>query len=504
MMISDTTSILSVIVLAVGMLILLLLIASRRPGWALNVTLVSSIITLITAIAILDSASPYDWASTSIGLTSLTAPVVWLLSIIILLNFKSLPQIQDNMPWWKIVARTIFFIIFGLLLLAGLLVVFNILGLIFFVFLILAAFRYQAAARCNRALEIVSTLAAAMRQNLPLPTSLETAAIGRKDKTARLFRRIAYWLTRGYSLAESIRKGYPRCLPQLLSAVESAEKIDQLPQTLLSLEKDLVNDSDETRKVRPVHPWYPVLVLIVTAFMGTGLLIFILPTFASLMSDMSDGHSGLSALTQFLINLSDAMMSWTSLLIIAGIAIAAAGWWLYYQFRTRISYKPGPFLNLVDRIRWFGPIQSKLERNLSTLRLIEILRPALTAGLPLPGAIAATLGAKINICFKNRVSRWLQCVENGKDAAQSARDCGIGHSIAWALDDKINPGQAPILLEMLEENCRSKHNYLGNIIRSIMWPIVIVAMGAFVGFIVYAMFIPMVQIITIAIQNVNP
>jgi type II secretory pathway component PulF len=192
------------------------------------------------------------------------------------------------------------------------------------------------------------------------------------------------------------------------------------------------------------------------------------------------------------------------LLCLACIMITAAGCGWYYLFRTRISCKPGPFLNLVDRMRWFWPIQNKLERYLSTLRLVEILRPALSAGLSIPQAIAATLGARMNICFKNRVNRWLKSVEGGSDVAQSARACGVGQSVAWALNAKINPGQAPILLEMLEENCRNKHNYLGNIIRSIMWPLVVLTMGVCVGFVVYAMFIPMVQIILIGIQNVNP
>jgi type II secretory pathway component PulF len=57
---------------------------------------------------------------------------------------------------------------------------------------------------------------------------------------------------------------------------------------------------------------------------------------------------------------------------------------------------------------------------------------------------------------------------------------------------------------MLEEICRNKHNYIGNLIRSMMWPVVIVAMGAFVGFVVYAMFIPMVYLITVCVENITP
>ncbi len=455
---------------------------------------------MFAGIVLFNTARETEWE----GFTLMALSALWFPLVLLRMCFMSIPNLENEMPWWKIVSRLIVIICFGLLLLTGLIFVFNFLGFIFFVFFVVATFRYYAAARCNRALEVVSTLAAAMRQNLPLPTALQTAAIGRKDKTAHIFRRTANWLTQGYSLAEAVRKGYPRCLPEVVLTIESAEKLNQLPQTLLSLEKDLVNNADETKKVRPVHPWYPVVVLIIVATLTTGLLIFIIPTFAQILSDMSEGRAHLPAATQLLLNLSQMMRRTSTLLIMLLTIVVAIGFAIYYHFRTRLAYKPGPFLNLVDRLRWYWPLQHRLEHNLSILRLVEILRSGLSAGLPIPQAIAAALGVKMNCCFQKRVSRWLRDVEQGENVAQSARANGIGHSVAWALDDQINPGQAPILLEMLEEICRNKHNYIGNLIRSVMWPLVIVAMGAFVGFVVYAMFIPMIYLITVCVENITP
>jgi type II secretory pathway component PulF len=448
-----------------------------------------------------------------IGIVTLIFSILWPLCVILLLNFMPVSDTQNDRPWWKVASRMIAWIIFGLLILGLLLFLFNtiggthfilLVGGIFFILLVVGIFRYLAMARYNQALEFVSTLAATMRQNLPLPTALQTAAIGRRDKTARIFRRTAHWLTQGYPLAEAVRKGYPRCLPEVISAIESAEKLSQLPEMLLSLEKDLVNHADETKKVRPVHPWYPVIVFIIISNLIMGLCIFIVPTFNAVLSDMSEGRTHLPLATQILLNLSNTMLRAPVILSIVGGIIVVIGWWLYYHFRTRIAYKPGPFLNLVDRIRWYWPLQRRLERNMSTLRLVEILRHSLSAGWPLNQSIAAALSVKMNICFKKRVRRWLQDIELGMDAAQSARARGIGSSVAWALDGKINPGQAPTLLEMLEETYRSKHNYIGNLIRSVMWPLAIVALGAFVGFVVYAMFAPMVQMITVCIENVTP
>jgi type II secretory pathway component PulF len=221
---------------------------------------------------------------------------------------------------------------------------------------------------------------------------------------------------------------------------------------------------------------------------------------------MSDGRTHLPAATQLLFNISNTMLRRPAILAVTlfGGSIAIIGWWSYYHFRTRIAYKPGPFLNLVYRIRWYWPLQRRLERNMATLRLVEILRHGLSAGWPLNQSIAAALSVRMNCCFQKRLRQWLGDVEQGIDAAQSARARGIGSSVAWALDGKINPGQAPTLLEMLEETYRSKQNYIGNLIRSVMWPVVVLLMGLFVGFVIYAMFSCLVQMINVCIENVTP
>jgi type II secretory pathway component PulF len=500
---NDTIYVTSVIALAIGVLILFLWSAFGRPGWALIGSFIAGVIALAGFVLILNLTRESEVLQV-IGIILLAASVVWFPAVILSLNFIPVPDTQNDMPWWKFLARMVASIVFGLLLLAGLLICFHVIGFIFFIFFIVTVFRYLATARYNQALEFVSTLAAAMRQNLPLPTALQTAAIGRKDKTARIFRRTAHWLTQGYPLAEAIRKGYPRCLPEVVSTIESAEKLSQLPETLLSLEKDLVNNADETKKVRPVHPWYPAVVLIMIFTMTTGLMIFIMPTFSQVISDMSDGRSSLPAATRFLMYLTNEITHPSTFIILLSVVLVGIGLTSYYYFRTRVAYKPGLFLNIIDRIRWYWPLQRRLERNMATLRLVEILRHSLSAGWPLNQSIAAALGAKMNCCFQKRLRRWLGDVEQGLDAAQSARARGIGSSVAWALDGKINPGQAPALLEMLEETCRSKHNYLGNLIRSIMWPIVVLLMGLFVGFVVYAMFICLVRITTIGSGYIVP
>jgi type II secretory pathway component PulF len=59
-------------------------------------------------------------------------------------------------------------------------------------------------------------------------------------------------------------------------------------------------------------------------------------------------------------------------------------------------------------------------------------------------------------------------------------------------------------LETLESFYRSNYSYSVNLARFILWPFVILIMGAIVGFIVYAVFSPLIAIITQITNQVNP
>ena len=91
-----------------------------------------------------------------------------------------------------------------------------------------------------------------------------------------------------------------------------------------------------------------------------------------------------------------------------------------------------------------------------------------------------------------------------EDISDAALKSGIGKSLAWAFDHNVNKGNTPETLDMLEEFHRNNYNYRVNIARSIFWPFMIVAMGCMVGYIVYALFLPMVSMISYSIYNIAP
>lgn len=408
-------------------------------------------------------------------------------------------------PWPRTWAKWILIVLGYLLLLTSLLAIFNLFGLILFVLFVAGAFRFQKSLRYASVLEVVSVLSHCVRQNLPLPMALHTAAQYRPDSgNARVLESVSHWLVQGLPLGRAVRSGWPRAPEEVITTIEAAQKISQLPQALESLEKDIAEKSEDFRKVRPVHPVYPLTVLGIAFLLILGLCIFIVPTFAEVLSDMSDGRAFLPQPTRMLLDLSNYLTSsygLPTILIVLGVIIL-------YKFIALLWASPrrsgSRMTSLGDCLKWRLPLQCWFERRYSQLRLIEYLRAAFRAGRPVNEALRDALALDMNGCYRQCVRRWLERIERGEPLGQAARRAGMGSTMAWAFDEGLNRQNLPEILEMLEETTRVSYNYLANILRSILWPLVIVGVGMAVGFFVYAFFVPMVQIIYVTMEYTMP
>ena len=157
-----------------------------------------------------------------------------------------------------------------------------------------------------------------------------------------------------------------------------------------------------------------------------------------------------------------------------------------------------------DFVKWHIPVWRWFEFNYSMVQAIEILRLSLNSGGTVNDSISHTLGLDVNNCFRKKLRGWLERVEAGVNVSEAVRECGLGNTLAWAFDPAVSPCNTITILEVLEKFYRSNYSYRVNLARFITWPCVVVAMGAVVGFVVYAIFAPMIQIINHLAEMVTP
>jgi len=473
------------VIIVITVVVLYVILAAKMPKAAL---VTSPVATIAFFMLSLTSESP---AAAGISLLILPAGLLSL--------------VADKRAWARKVVKGLFQVLGGGCLLAIAVFLWP-LALMLSPIFITIILRYLLIARNSRALYVISTIGTAMRQNLPLAMALETAAGQNSDKRARILRGISKWLVQGHSLSDAIKQGYRGCPAQAVAMIIAAEEIDQVPRALRSIEADMVEKADESKKVKPVDMAYPFIVLSCAFFIVMGLMIFIVPNFAAVLSDMSDGETSLPAPTQFLLNFSNLLFGGRGIVLLGFVGVIAGTISIatFIRFRARRPQRPYLLSRIGDFLKWHLPFLRWFEMNYSLVQVVSFLKVSLNAGCALNEAIRNSLRLDTNYFFRKRLKRWLRKVEAGDNVSSAARKSGMGRPIAWAFDDKVNEANTPEILGMLEEFYRSNYNFRINIAKSAAMPFMVLGLGAIVGFIVFAMFMPMFTILSVLTADVVP
>jgi len=482
-----------IVVIAILLLAVYIYLGFKKPALAL-VTSPIVALTIFVAGAEKDSGA------------MIIAPLIFFAAVIAVSISKRDPESEQ---WPQICAKWILIIFLFLLLSVTAGFAFGPLGVAGFIFFILfmsSIIVYTLTSRHAVATYIISTIGSSMRQNLPLPMALESAAGGRADKRSIILQKIQKWLVQGYSLSESIKRGYPKCPGHAVAMITAAERIDQLPLAIGAIEADMVTKADDRRIIRPVHPLYPVILMGFTLFILLSVMKFVIPQFKSVLEEMI-GEAGLPVATQLLIGITNFVtyeFAWLIWLVFALMILVVVPVSIRVRFRPRRPQKPYLLSRIGDYIKWHLPVLHWFEKNYSMVQVVELLRLSLNAGYTVNDAIDNALGLDVNNCFRKRLKEWLQKVKRGDNIATAVRESKLGPALAWAFDEQVNQGNTLSVLEMLESFYRSNYSYYVNLARFIMWPCVTLIMGVMVGFVVYAIFSPGIAVIKHMAGSVTP
>ena len=472
-------------VFIVALVAVFVYLAVRWPGLAMLMSVVVS-----TALAIAFLALDNIVA----GVCSYLIFLATLIAVVLSRQGPDRSTLAQNFALWFLLAIGFIGGVAGVAIIPGY-------GPIFFAILLAGTVVYYLLiSRRAKAIHVVSTLSACMRQNLPLSQSLEAAAMGRTDGWARPLRHLSWSLAQGLPLSHALGMAYWACPGHVVATIRVAESIDQVPQALQRVEADLIERFHRRSGPQPVRLWYPILTLFAIASFLAGVGVFVIPSFQSIFSDMGIELPGATRCLIGFMNSGGLLL--LALAVIFGLILVALT--LHTKFRARRPEKPRLLSILGDFIKWHFPGLRWFERNTSLLHTVEALRMALSAGYTVDQAISTTLSIDVNGRFRGRLIRWLDCVQRGENISTAARTCGLGRSLAWAFDQNANPGNTPTALATLESFLRSNYNYAVRLAHISLWPCVVLATAVMVGFVVYAMIAPLAAINQACAANVFP
>jgi type IV pilus assembly protein PilC len=256
-----------------------------------------------------------------------------------------------------------------------------------------------------------------------------------------------------------------------------------LEESLDRISDQLEKDDSLRRQVKSAMA-YPTVVLTFAFMVLIGLIAFIVPVFVGVFKDFG---GELPAITKFTVALSNFVTGqWYILVaVMVGTVVGFRKWksssWgrpQWDQLRLRIPFKIGDTVQKIALARW--------SRTFSALY---------GAGVPIMQAIEVTGQTAGNTLIEDAMADVIESVKSGGSIAAPLKDAPIfPPMVAQMIAIGEETGNLDTMLSKVADFYEDQVAAAIKALTSILEPVMIVLVGAIVGFIVVAMYMPMFKV----------
>jgi type IV pilus assembly protein PilC len=327
-------------------------------------------------------------------------------------------------------------------------------------------------------------LSSLQRAGLPLAPSLELLAQSPgPGGMPRITGTLARDITAGLSFSDSLAR-HPACFGVLYcQLVAVGEASGALAAVLARIADDRERAAAQRSKVRAALT-YPVAVLLLAVAITAALLVWVVPTFKQIFDGFG---AALPAPTQFVLMLSAGAARWS----VPAAACVAAGASAVHALLRRSERARIAFGRMVLKL----PLAGSLLTALCAARWSRALGTLLAAGTPLADAFDSLTHASGNAFFDQASANISARLRHGERLASAMRAAGcfpIDVIQPVAVAEESGALDA-MLLDVASLADRQVDEKIG-LLSSLCEPLVIVVLGALVGGLVVAMYLPIIQL----------
>jgi type IV pilus assembly protein PilC len=230
---------------------------------------------------------------------------------------------------------------------------------------------------------------------------------------------------------------------------------------------------------------YPVAVITFAMTIVTLLLWLIVPKFREIFKGM---NAELPAVTQTLLDISTFVSSGGWALII-GLPL------LFYIVVRVLKLSPsGKFF--VDKCKLAIPIFGQITAKTSVARFSRTLGTLLSAGVPILEAINITSETSGNEVFARSLKKVHDGIREGENFSEPLRQARIVQPmVVNMIDVGEETGDLDKMLSKIADTYDEEVSTLVQGMTALLEPVMVITLGIIVGFIVVALFMPMVSLI---------
>lgn len=291
----------------------------------------------------------------------------------------------------------------------------------------------------------------------------------------------------GATLSEAMSrhpKAFDRLYCNMVAAGEAGGVLDVILQRLA----DFLEKAQKLKRKIVGAMIYPAVVITIAGLIVTFIMVQVVPKFQEIFTDFG---TKLPAVTEFLINMSSWFATgrppgWMVLMLSPLVVFA-----VYKLIRQA---EIGRFV--LDVITLKIPVLGQLVGKSSVARFTRTLGTLVAAGVPILEAIAITKATSGNEVYARMLQRVHDAIREGDSFANPLRvSKTVDPIVVNMVDVGEETGELDKMLMKVADNYDDEVDTLVASLVSLLEPIMVVALGLIVGFIVVALFLPLVTLI---------
>ena len=339
----------------------------------------------------------------------------------------------------------------------------------------LAGFCRQTAAYLNAGVDFSKALTS-------LQVQYASTALG------PVIRRMRDGVKRGDTLVDCVSREPQAFDAFFLAMIRVAEARGGVPETLKALGNHYEARQRLIRQARSAMI-YPIAVLTVASGVVALLTIWLLPMFTEMLRDVAGRGASMPLPSRILMAFSGFVRSvgWFVMpLVFLGVPFV-----LFRAYRTQAGKR------LMDRIALRVPVLGQLLRKLDTSRFARSLASLLEAGVDIGASLELTTDIVRLDPFKVALASSRDLVLHGSELS-AALDATKRFSpdVIAVIEAGEETGKLPESLDHLADDYEEQVEYMVKNLGQLIQPLLIVILGGVVLFIILAVFLPYLSIIT--------
>ncbi|MFT3991442.1 MAG: type II secretion system F family protein [Luteolibacter sp.] len=236
---------------------------------------------------------------------------------------------------------------------------------------------------------------------------------------------------------------------------------------------------------------YPVIVMFIAVAILVFLMIFIVPKFKEMFAGQGET---LPLISQIVFGMSEFMLARP--LFIPNVAFLFIGFGLIvYLFNLWGKTKDGRLK--IDRLKLNLPIFGDIQRKSAVSRFSRTLGTLVTSGVPILQALNITRDTAGNVIISSAIDKVHEAVKEGESIVTPLQASGVFPNMVISMVDVgEETGQLPEMLLKVADVYDDEVDNAVTALTSILEPIMIVVLAVVVGSVVFALFLPLIKMIS--------